>query len=104
MFGMNVMAWNGGDIEKLEVLQNRVGGLAPGTPKWTAAEAPRGDLGWSLLYANIISLKTVQETFRLMPHMKVTLSFLSLERHTRTNNLSTTLRLNPNIREEKLSI
>ncbi|KAF2350197.1 hypothetical protein FHG87_019049 [Trinorchestia longiramus] len=25
MFGMNVMAWNGGDLEKLEVLQNRVG-------------------------------------------------------------------------------
>ncbi|KAF2343512.1 hypothetical protein FHG87_025732 [Trinorchestia longiramus] len=23
MFGMNVMAWNGGDLEKLEVLQNR---------------------------------------------------------------------------------
>ncbi|KAF2347117.1 hypothetical protein FHG87_022128 [Trinorchestia longiramus] len=23
MFGMNVMAWNGEDLEKLEVLQNR---------------------------------------------------------------------------------
>ncbi|KAF2356793.1 Rab-GTPase-TBC domain [Trinorchestia longiramus] len=28
MFGINVMAWNGGDLEKLEVLQNRVGRLA----------------------------------------------------------------------------
>ncbi|KAF2352216.1 hypothetical protein FHG87_017029 [Trinorchestia longiramus] len=28
MFCMNVMAWNGGDREKLEVLQNRVGRLA----------------------------------------------------------------------------
>ncbi|KAF2366257.1 Protein kinase domain [Trinorchestia longiramus] len=45
MFGMNVMAWNGGDLEKLEVLQNREGCLALGTPKWTAAEALRGDLG-----------------------------------------------------------
>ncbi|KAF2356543.1 Armadillo-type fold [Trinorchestia longiramus] len=48
MLGMNVMAWNGGDLEKLEVLQNRVGRLALGAPKWTAAEALRGDLGWSL--------------------------------------------------------
>ncbi|KAF2344635.1 hypothetical protein FHG87_024609, partial [Trinorchestia longiramus] len=48
MFGMNVMAWNGADLEKLEVLQNRVGRLALGAPKWTAAEALRGDLGWSL--------------------------------------------------------
>ncbi|KAF2355435.1 protein of unknown function DUF4042 [Trinorchestia longiramus] len=47
MFGMNVMAWDGGDLEKLEVLQNRVGRVALGAPKWTAAEAFRGDLGWS---------------------------------------------------------
>ncbi|KAF2355158.1 hypothetical protein FHG87_014091 [Trinorchestia longiramus] len=30
MFGINFMAWNGGDLEKLEVLQNRVGRLALG--------------------------------------------------------------------------
>ncbi|KAF2346027.1 hypothetical protein FHG87_023218 [Trinorchestia longiramus] len=47
MFGMNVMAWNGGDLEKLEVLQNRVGHLVLGTPKWMAAEALIGALGWS---------------------------------------------------------
>ncbi|KAF2344789.1 hypothetical protein FHG87_024455 [Trinorchestia longiramus] len=46
MFGMNVMAWNGGDLEKLKVLQNRVGRVPLGAPKWTAAEALRGDLGW----------------------------------------------------------
>ncbi|KAF2353780.1 Reverse transcriptase domain [Trinorchestia longiramus] len=45
MFGMNVMAWNGGDLEKLKVLQNRVGRLALGAPKWAAAEALIGDLG-----------------------------------------------------------
>ncbi|KAF2357662.1 hypothetical protein FHG87_011578, partial [Trinorchestia longiramus] len=28
MFDMNVMVWNGGDLEKLEVLQNRIGHLA----------------------------------------------------------------------------
>ncbi|KAF2352794.1 hypothetical protein FHG87_016448 [Trinorchestia longiramus] len=47
MFGMNVMAWNGGELEKLKVLQNRVGLLALGAPKWTAVEAVRGDLGWN---------------------------------------------------------
>ncbi|KAF2350476.1 hypothetical protein FHG87_018770 [Trinorchestia longiramus] len=54
MFGMNVMAWNGGDLEKLEVLQNRVGRVALGTPKWMAAETLRGDLGWSLFSERMI--------------------------------------------------
>ncbi|KAF2351505.1 Armadillo-type fold [Trinorchestia longiramus] len=54
MFGMDVMAWNGGDLEKLEVLQNRVGRLALGAPKWTAAEALRGDLGWSLFSERMV--------------------------------------------------
>ncbi|KAF2349287.1 hypothetical protein FHG87_019959 [Trinorchestia longiramus] len=39
MFGMNVMAWNRGELEKLVVLQNR----ALGTPKWTAVETIGGD-------------------------------------------------------------
>ncbi|KAF2347708.1 hypothetical protein FHG87_021537 [Trinorchestia longiramus] len=55
MFGMNVMAWNGGDLEKLEVLQNRVGRLAFGAPKWTAAEALRGDLGWNLFSERMVN-------------------------------------------------
>ncbi|KAF2353294.1 hypothetical protein FHG87_015949 [Trinorchestia longiramus] len=42
MFGMNVMAWNGGDLEKLEVLENRVVCLTLGTPKWTAVEVRGG--------------------------------------------------------------
>ncbi|KAF2347662.1 Zinc finger C2H2-type [Trinorchestia longiramus] len=54
MFGMNVMAWNGGDLEKLEVLQNRIGHLALGTPKLMAAEAFRGDLGWSLFSERMV--------------------------------------------------
>ncbi|KAF2348081.1 hypothetical protein FHG87_021162 [Trinorchestia longiramus] len=45
MFGMIVMAWNG-DLEKLEVLQNRVGHLAFADSNWTAVEAIRGDLEW----------------------------------------------------------
>ncbi|KAF2350452.1 S-adenosyl-L-methionine-dependent methyltransferase [Trinorchestia longiramus] len=55
MFDMSVMAWNGGDLEKLEVLQNRVGYLALGTPKWTAVEAIRGDLGWSLFSERMVT-------------------------------------------------
>ncbi|KAF2367827.1 WD40 repeat [Trinorchestia longiramus] len=54
MFGMNVMAWKGGDLEKLEVLQNRVGSLALGTPKWTAIGAIRGDLGCTLLSERMV--------------------------------------------------
>ncbi|KAF2348159.1 hypothetical protein FHG87_021084 [Trinorchestia longiramus] len=51
---MNVMTWNGGDLEKLEVLQKRVGRLVIGTPKWTAAEALGGDLGWSLFSERMV--------------------------------------------------
>ncbi|KAF2357069.1 Hermansky-Pudlak syndrome 3 central region [Trinorchestia longiramus] len=54
MFGMNFMAWNGRDLEKLEVLQNRVGRLALGAPKWMAAEALREDLGWSLFSERMV--------------------------------------------------
>ncbi|KAF2359932.1 hypothetical protein FHG87_009304 [Trinorchestia longiramus] len=54
MCGVNVMAWNGEGIEKLEVLQNRVGCLALDAPKWTAVEAVRGDLGWSLFSESVI--------------------------------------------------
>ncbi|KAF2363927.1 hypothetical protein FHG87_005318 [Trinorchestia longiramus] len=48
MFGMNVMAWNGGDLEKLELLQNRVERLALGALKWMAVGALEGDLGWNI--------------------------------------------------------
>ncbi|KAF2345722.1 hypothetical protein FHG87_023522 [Trinorchestia longiramus] len=48
MFGMKAMAWNRGDLEKLEVLQNRVGRLTFGASKWTAVEAIRGGLGWRI--------------------------------------------------------
>ncbi|KAF2355313.1 hypothetical protein FHG87_013932 [Trinorchestia longiramus] len=44
MFGMNFIACNGADLEKLEVLQNGVGRLALGAAKWTAVEDIRGDL------------------------------------------------------------
>ncbi|KAF2344791.1 hypothetical protein FHG87_024453 [Trinorchestia longiramus] len=54
MFGMNIMAWNGGDLEKLEVLQNRVGCLVLGALKWMAAEALRRDLEWSLFSERMV--------------------------------------------------
>ncbi|KAF2355832.1 hypothetical protein FHG87_013414, partial [Trinorchestia longiramus] len=43
-----------GDLEKLEVQQNRVGRVALGAPKWTAAEALRWDLGWSLFSERMV--------------------------------------------------
>ncbi|KAF2369076.1 Helicase-associated domain [Trinorchestia longiramus] len=54
MFGMNVMTLNGGDLEKLEVLQNRIEHLPLGAPKWIAAKALRGDLGWSLFSERMV--------------------------------------------------
>ncbi|KAF2368185.1 hypothetical protein FHG87_001047 [Trinorchestia longiramus] len=59
MFGMNVLTWNKGDLEKLEVLQNRVGRLALGAPKWTVVKAIRGDLGWSLFSERMLSVVVI---------------------------------------------
>ena len=47
MYGMDVIAWNDGELDKLEVVQNRIARLALGAPRWTAVEALRGDMGWS---------------------------------------------------------
>ncbi|KAF2349998.1 Cyclin N-terminal [Trinorchestia longiramus] len=38
MYGINVMVGTGGNLEKLEALQNSVGHLALGAPKWAAVE------------------------------------------------------------------
>ncbi|KAF2365268.1 hypothetical protein FHG87_003967 [Trinorchestia longiramus] len=53
---MNVISWNGGDLEKLEELRNRVGHLALGAPKWMAVEAVRGYLGWSLYFERMVKV------------------------------------------------
>ncbi|KAF2353866.1 hypothetical protein FHG87_015376 [Trinorchestia longiramus] len=55
------MAWNGGDLEKLEMLQNRVGRLALGASKWTATEALKGDLGWKPCGENKWNTRYIEE-------------------------------------------
>lgn len=47
MYGMDVIAWNESELEKLEVGQNRVARMALNAPKYAAIEALRGDMGWS---------------------------------------------------------
>ncbi|KAF2365187.1 Serine-threonine/tyrosine-protein kinase catalytic domain [Trinorchestia longiramus] len=57
MYDTNVWTWTGGDIEKLEVLQNRVRRVP--FFEWTTVETISGDLGWRsklkvLKHSNII--------------------------------------------------
>ncbi|XP_063877492.1 uncharacterized protein LOC135109778 [Scylla paramamosain] len=47
MYGMDVIAWNESEIDKLEVGQNKVARMALSAPRCTAVEALRGDMGWS---------------------------------------------------------
>jgi hypothetical protein len=47
MYGLDVIAYSEGELDKLELVQNRVARLALGAPRWTAVEALRGDMGWS---------------------------------------------------------
>ena len=47
MYGMEVIAWNQNEIDRLEVGQNRVARMALNAPRYAAVEALRGDMGWS---------------------------------------------------------
>ena len=55
MYGMDVVNWNENDMQKLEVIQNKVGRIALGANWYAAVEAIRGDMlrvllgdmGWS---------------------------------------------------------
>ena len=47
MYGMDTVKWSKEEIDKMEVIQNRVGRLALGANTIVAVEAIRGDLGWS---------------------------------------------------------
>ena len=60
MYGMDVIAWNDSEIEKLEVGQNRIARMALNAPRYATVEALRGDIGCS--------------TFRER-HMKATLRY-----------------------------
>ena len=47
MYGMNVINWSESHMQKLEVVQNKVGRVALGANGYAAIEAIRGDMGWS---------------------------------------------------------
>ena len=47
MYGMEVIAWNESEIDKLEVRQNRVARMVLNAPRYATVEALRGDMGWS---------------------------------------------------------
>ena len=53
MYGMDVIAWNENEIDKLEVGQCRVARLALSAPRYTAVEALRGDMGSALLWKHL---------------------------------------------------
>ena len=46
MYGMNVLCWTESELQKLDVIQNKVGIVALGTNKYACVEAIRGDMGW----------------------------------------------------------
>ncbi|MPC72494.1 hypothetical protein E2C01_066803 [Portunus trituberculatus] len=56
MYGMDVIAWNKREIDKLEVGQCRVARLALNAPRYTAVEALRGDMGWSSFRERLIKV------------------------------------------------
>ena len=60
IYGIEVIAWNESEIDKLEVGQSRVVRMTLNAPRYAAVEALRGDMGWS--------------TFR-ESHMKATLRY-----------------------------
>ena len=47
MYGMDTVQWSKEEMDRIEVIQNRVGRLALGANRIVAVEAIRGDLGWS---------------------------------------------------------
>ena len=47
LYGLETIPWTVKDIDKLEMVQRRVGRLTLGANKYVAVEAIRGDMGWS---------------------------------------------------------
>lgn len=47
MYGLECMRWTAKELDKLEVVQNRVGRLALRVNRYVAVEAVRGEAGWS---------------------------------------------------------
>ena len=49
MYGVNVMKWTNGELDKLEVIQNKVGRMTQGADRYVGVEAIRGDMEWNFL-------------------------------------------------------
>ena len=47
MYGMNIISWNEGDMQKFEVIQSKLSRVALGASGYAAVETLRGDMGWS---------------------------------------------------------
>ena len=47
MYGLETTVWTKNELERMEVIQNKVGRIALGANRYTAVEAIRGDMGWS---------------------------------------------------------
>ena len=45
---MNVMKWTKGELDKLEVIQNKVGRMTLGANRYVGVEVIIEDMGWSL--------------------------------------------------------
>ena len=47
LYAMDTINWTVEEINKFEIIQNKIGRLGLGANKWVGTEAIRGDMGWS---------------------------------------------------------
>ena len=47
MYGLETTVWTRNEMDRMEVVQNKVGRIALGANRYVAVEAIRGDMGWS---------------------------------------------------------
>ena len=59
IYGMDVIAWNESEMDKLEVGQIRVASKALNAPRYTAVEALRGDMRWSVFRETLTKATTL---------------------------------------------
>ena len=57
MYGVNVLTWNDSEVQKLDVIQNKVGRVALGANGYAGVEAVREDIGWSLFHERCVKGK-----------------------------------------------
>ena len=61
MYGIDVIAiaWKENEIDKIQVWQNRVVRVALNASMYTAVEALRGDMGWSISRERLIKVTSL---------------------------------------------